>query len=406
MLQDIVDSLATRLARSVAIDDPQLRLLAASKHFGDEDPVRITSLLRREVGSENADYLLAHGIAGWSGPGRVPPHVELGARGRFCVPVRCHGLLLGYLWLIDAADDVAEPHVTEAVRAADAAGVVLYRRLVLHEQEQGRRAEVLLDLLSRDQQVRTGATVAIRDERLLPAPGEVVVVVAALHSDTSQREVVLPTAAEHALRPLPPGAALVHAAGCRLTVLLSHEHVSPGTGALELAHRLLARVAELTGEDTGCSVGVGSTQLDLEGAVSSHRHALSAQWVAREVPDEGPVAVWERLGAYALLTRIVSDGVSPETCPAPVARLLGSADTAHLLGTLETYLDLAGDAQRAAAALRIHRTTLYYRLSRAEQIAGVDLRDGRDRLTVHLGVKLARLAGWVGDADHSAFRRL
>ena len=56
--------------------------------------------------------------------------------------------------------------------------------------------------------------------------------------------------------------------------------------------------------------------------------------------------------------------------------------------TLEAYLDRAGDAQAAAAALFIHRTTLYHRLRRIERIAGVDLRDGDDRLLLHMALRL------------------
>ena len=61
--------------------------------------------------------------------------------------------------------------------------------------------------------------------------------------------------------------------------------------------------------------------------------------------------------------------------------------------TLETYLDLAGDAKASAERLSLHRGTLYYRLQKAERIAGVDMRSGGDRLALHLGFKLARLLG-------------
>lgn len=64
-----------------------------------------------------------------------------------------------------------------------------------------------------------------------------------------------------------------------------------------------------------------------------------------------------------------------------------------LLSTLETYLDLAGNAHATAERLRLHRTTLYYRLQRVEQLAGTDLRDGGERLCLHLALKLARLTG-------------
>jgi DNA-binding PucR family transcriptional regulator len=76
-----------------------------------------------------------------------------------------------------------------------------------------------------------------------------------------------------------------------------------------------------------------------------------------------------------------------------IERLL--ADRAHLplLKTLETYLDLAGSVVETARALRLHRTSLYYRLQRVEELAGTDLKNGDERLSLHLSIKLARLAG-------------
>jgi hypothetical protein len=35
---------------------------------------------------------------------------------------------------------------------------------------------------------------------------------------------------------------------------------------------------------------------------------------------------------------------------------------------------------------------LYYRLQRVEQLAGTDLKDGHERLCLHLALKLARLS--------------
>src|ERR1035437_11029860 len=66
----------------------------------------------------------------------------------------------------------------------------------------------------------------------------------------------------------------------------------------------------------------------------------------------------------------------------------------------ETFLDCAGEVQRAARERRVHRTTLYYRLGRAEQISGLNLRDGRDRLLLllllHLVLGLHRVHGTPG----------
>ena len=75
-----------------------------------------------------------------------------------------------------------------------------------------------------------------------------------------------------------------------------------------------------------------------------------------------------------------------------MAALLKSGDQA-VVSTLETYLDLAGDAKATAEYLHLHRGTLYYRLDKAQRLAGIDVHNGYDRLAVHLGLKLARLAG-------------
>src|SRR5713226_8384857 len=63
------------------------------------------------------------------------------------------------------------------------------------------------------------------------------------------------------------------------------------------------------------------------------------------------------------------------------------------LPTLGTFLDCAGDVRRTAAELRVNRTTLYHRLSRVEQISGLSLRDGRDRLLMHLTLRLHHMYG-------------
>ena len=46
----------------------------------------------------------------------------------------------------------------------------------------------------------------------------------------------------------------------------------------------------------------------------------------------------------------------------------------------------------------MHRTSVYYRIGRIEEVAGVDLENGEDRLALHLAIKIARLAGLAGPA--------
>lgn len=130
-------------------------------------------------------------------------------------------------------------------------------------------------------------------------------------------------------------------------------------------------------------VGDGDAVDRLEQVPGSYRRALAALRVASEEP-----ARWDDLRADRLLTALPPTAF--DDVPDGVRRLLdGSHDQLAL--TLETYLDRAGDVKRTAADLWLHLTSLYYRLRRIEELAGVDLDRGEDRLLCHVALRLARL---------------
>lgn len=85
----------------------------------------------------------------------------------------------------------------------------------------------------------------------------------------------------------------------------------------------------------------------------------------------------------ALLDRLLH-GVDEEA-----ARELAAAPRTDLMATARVVLDLGGDVAAAAEALRVHRTTLYYRLDRIQELTGVDLRAGAGRTDLQLALWLA-----------------
>ncbi|WP_029383345.1 PucR family transcriptional regulator, partial [Streptomyces leeuwenhoekii] len=95
---------------------------------------------------------------------------------------------------------------------------------------------------------------------------------------------------------------------------------------------------------------------------------------------------WASIGPFRLLTALPAGAAQD-----PAVRALLSPAHRELARTAEVYLDRAGQAGRTAAELGIHRQTLYYRLSRVEQLTGLDLDDGEDRLLLHMALKGARL---------------
>ena len=105
--------------------------------------------------------------------------------------------------------------------------------------------------------------------------------------------------------------------------------------------------------------------------------------------DPGPRTVsYDELGGLALLARVVG----PDTEPVPDVRSLTSAAATApwALTTLVAVAEL--DSLRAAAArLRVHHSTLQYRLGMLERHLGWTLRDPKGRLRLQVALLLRRL---------------
>jgi DNA-binding PucR family transcriptional regulator len=391
-LQPIVDDLAHRLRRSVAIDDPSIRLLAASRHFGDEDAVRVRSVLNRTVERELTDQLFAHGIAQWVRPGRIVMSPGTGVLPRLCAPVRCNDLLLGFLWLIDEHNTLSEDDVAAAEDAATRAGVLLYRRLLVRERARSRQEAILRELVGSDPTLRTQAVEDLRAEQVLDDAGylQVMAVQSAMPGAPKQQAVAIEAAVEEGARAAPGNSALMVVHRSRGWLLLAPPDQPARDQTAAVAERMRARFNELAGADL--AVGFGGVVTALDTVIDSYRQALLAVRAARLLPGFGGVARWGELGPYDLLLRVPADDVLNGVHLPEMQQLLRADRHGVLLETLRAYLDHAGDARGAADELCIHRATLYHRLQRIEQATGCDLRRGDDRLTLHLGLKLHLLA--------------
>lgn len=392
-LQAVVDELAETLQRSVALDDPSIRLLAASKHFGDEDEIRVAAVLNKTVSPILTQGFLDHGIASWTKPGHLPLE---GGRDRFCVPVRCNGLLMGYLWLIeDEQAPLDDPDVHEATRAADRAGIILYRRLLLHERSRTRQESILRDMVSSDPALRDQAVVDLRAEQLLP--DELVSYqVFGVQRETTGREnpahdVAMEAALEEGRRALPDDGTLIVANRSRAWMLLATRTPLPANNVNSVAQRIVRRYRSLAGPGSRLVVGIGNAVDSLDDVVISQRHAFHACRAALLSPKLGDTARWGRLGVVGLLLSLPPQDLRRHAELQDLSSLRSSDSHDILLQTLRTFLDNAGDIRRSADELCVHRATLYNRLKRVEQLTGLSLDDGEDRLLLHLAIKLADL---------------
>jgi sugar diacid utilization regulator len=162
----------------------------------------------------------------------------------------------------------------------------------------------------------------------------------------------------------------------------------------EIGRRAVAALERRLGEQAaGLRVagGIGDPQPTVDQAHVSYRQARLAAKVAGVVSTGSTCPRWRDLGVFRTLAQLPSWDCETDLDPR-VQALFREADP-DVLRSVETYLDLGCDVQRTSGELHLHRGTLYYRLDKAEKLSGLHLRDGNDRLSLHLGFKIARLAG-------------
>ncbi|WP_405422785.1 PucR family transcriptional regulator [Streptomyces erythrochromogenes] len=425
--QDLVDEISALLGAPATLENRDFRLIAFGAHDSDDDlamdPVRTRSIMTRQSTAAVRAWFEGFGIARATGPVRIPAAPDAGVnRGRICLPVRSRGIVQGYVWLLDQ-----EPGTPGPDPAALAAAMEVAQRIgVLLAEE----AKAGADLSREFQAVLTAGRgwqqdMAVAALRAALGPGgdglHAAVCVAPWPGETPAS---VPGAAAVCVVPLRGGgagepgdaAAAGPAGGLALAVLLRLRSTDALAPALTAVARLLPRAAEPAAAAAagagasgsraraaaGASAGAGSTT-----ATGPHRmtagvadpvrglaelpaaweQAVAAARAAVAEPRFGPVAQWAQIGPYRLLASLASDPVAD-----PAARTLLAPAHRELARTAEVFLDCAGQAGRAAAALGIHRQTLYYRLGRVEQLTGLDLDAGEDRLLLHMALKASRLA--------------
>ncbi|MGW0770859.1 PucR family transcriptional regulator [Streptomyces sp. NPDC002676] len=411
--QELVDEISELLGVPATLENRDFELIAFGAYDSEGeldpsalDPVRTRSILTRRSTAAVRSWFEGFGITRATGPVRIPPSPDAGVyRGRICLPVRHRGVVLGYVWLLD--DD---PGLTDAQLAAAMEVAARIGALLADEAQAGaglsRELRAVLTAERGWQQDMALAELRTALGARADGPHTVICVAPWFSADPDEAPSVRAVPHAAALCTLPWGVT-----GQSLAVLVRLRSTDVAVPALTAAARLLkeaegsrgagargagarAAAAAATGfagaaqvaAATGFAAGVGEPRTGLAELGTVWQEASAAARAALAEPRFGPVAEWSRIGPYRLLTAL-----PPQAAHDPVVGPLLSPAQQELARTAEIYLDCAGQAGRAAAALGIHRQTLYYRLSRVESLTGLDLDDGEDRLLLHMALKRARL---------------
>ncbi|MET9828346.1 helix-turn-helix domain-containing protein [Streptomyces sp. NPDC006385] len=396
--QELVDEISELLGVPATLENRDFELIAFGAYDSEGeldasalDPVRTRSILTRRSTSAVRRWFEGFGITRATGPVRIPPTPEAGVyRGRICLPVRHKGVVLGYVWLLDDDPGPTERQLSAAMEVTTRIGALLADE-AQHGADLSRELRAVLTAEPGWQ-----GDMAVAELRTALGPRadgvHTVVCVAPWPSaDPDDGPSVRTVPHATALCTVPWGAT-----GQSLAVLVRLRSPEVRTAALAAASRLLkdgptaVPSRPLTqGRAQGpaqIAAGVGDPRTGLADLGTVWQEASAAARAALAEPRLGPVAEWSRIGPYRLLASLSPDRLRDPS----VAPLLSPAHH-ELAHTAEVYLDCAGQAGRTAAELGVHRQTLYYRLSRVEQLTGLDLDDGEDRLLLHMALKGARL---------------
>lgn len=143
--------------------------------------------------------------------------------------------------------------------------------------------------------------------------------------------------------------------------------------------------------------GLGSTRLlvgiSSPAGVAGLRGALEEASHARRLGEGRTGRTCVVPGEEIALHQLLLAGVPQELRDAVRRRLLGAVldyDAEHntdLVGTLRVFLDCSGSWTTAAGRLHVHVNTLRYRVSRAEDLLGVDLSNFAARVDLYLALQ-------------------
>ena len=337
VVQAAVDALAADLGCPVLVEDARHQPLWWSVHES-VDEVRMRTILQRMVAPEVAALIRRLRLAHAAGPVRTPEIREIGMRERWCVPIRTDDDHLGYLWVEDGDGRVGADLLPRLRDCAELAADVLARGKAARA-DQALRRSALLDRLLRGGDVADWAG----------ADGAAALELAALEHLPHDVTVVVRAPAR--------------AGGWQL----------PGDMS---AHGWQPRAAPAT---SGPALPLAWLREAARRAACTRRALAAGALLDRPC--------WDALGAW----RLVVEAPESVTVAAihPGAELLTESPRADLLTTARVLLDSGGDVVAAARALHVHRTTLYYRIDRVQELIGVDLRTGAGRTDLQLALWLA-----------------
>lgn len=391
-LFELANSLAALLHAPITIEDLSSRVLAFSADQAGTDEARRLTILGLRVPDTYSDMVRRQGIfrkiyasdrpvfMAYPTPDVLP---------RVAMRVKAGDELLGSIWAI--VPESLSPHREQGmVEAARVVALTMLRARVAADATQRLRSGLVSQLLEGGTRAREAA----QQLNMGDSPACVIAVGAHIpdgrsEADEAQDEARTQRTANAFstyLQPIHPRAIAARLGGVIYAVLPLRS-----TSSAEAAGTTRGFVQH-GGSSTPLYAGIGPVVTEIADLTESRRGADAALRVLRTRRRDGDhVAEYSAIQIEALLLR-VSDALVADhveiTGPLAELREYDRTHESSLVATLRAWLDHFGDVTQAAAQCHVHKNTFRYRLSRIEEVAGIDLGSAETRFGLMLQLRV------------------
>ena len=373
-LQDVAEALADVLDGTILVVAPTGQILGSGGEPVDDLDQQLFE--HQQLGSIPHDLL---GALGEAEQARRTLRAELSGwlEPRWITPIVAGGQVLACL-VLATRRRMAPVDVRTLERAAQVTALLLVWQRSAAEAEQRARGDLIDDLLAPVPPARESIR---RRCKLLGVRPEADYTLVVAHASGGDHHRCASAAATLAAER--NGLAGQHDS---LVVILL-----PGLGATEAADLVCDRLSRQLRVSVTCGAD-GAVAL-LDDLASCHDRARRTLHVLLGLGRHGTASAASQLGIYSLLFGNTEEGHLRRFVNQRLAALV-EYDVEHrtdLVATLNAYLSTGRRHTATAQHMHIHVNTLYQRLQRISELAGIDFEDADNVLEVHLALRLHQL---------------
>lgn len=385
----IAQTTARLTSSHVLIEDAANKVLAYSTVSNDIDELRKASILTRR-GPRKYELLLKdlgayRELHRTRLPVRVPARPQDGLRERVAITLFAGDRIMGYIWLQEtgAGFGADVDYVLNGSAARASAELIRYR----NQQSVHMREDRVARILSGPAEAAASA-----HSEKIPADRPAALILLGISDAEAQADDAALKHGELA------NLASIHAAAYKASAIVGQFQgdtavIVPGLQSTA-AEPGLRSLAESIVRDAGKHLGirpfaaVGPVVPDLLSLHSTTRITSALLGCVGASPD-APVATVDDFEAEILFREAVRNFTSSTFRHRSLSVLL--REGGELAETLHAYFEASLDVAGCAARLKLHKNTVYYRISKASRLTGLDFSDPRDAL-----VALLHIQEWAG----------